>query len=52
MDKKIIYTLGLKFKKYNLNFKYEEDNQVLTIVGKEKIWQKAIFYSIVVFFLH
>lgn len=50
MDKKIIYTLGLKFKKYNLNFKYEEDNQVLTIVGKEKIWQKAIFYSIVVFF--
>ena len=49
MDKKIIYTLGLKLKKYNLNFSYEKDNQVLTIVGKEKIWQKAIFYSIVIF---
>ena len=42
MDKKILYTLDLKFKRHNLIFDYDENSQKLTIGKTKKVIVKYI----------
>ncbi len=48
MDKKVLYTLGLKFKRHHLIFDYDENSQTLTIGKTKKVMIKYIVGALII----
>ena len=48
MDKKILYTLDLKFKRHNLIFDYDESSKTLTIGKTKKVVIKYIIGTLII----
>ncbi len=48
MDKKILYTLDLKFKRHNLNFDFDESSKTLTIGKNQNLKRKYLIGGIIV----